>query len=135
VSDVRPTVIWAIGGQNFGVSDDGVLIPLGETGERLLTIREAMPRPPQVGEMVDTSALHLARRLDLLLGHEVTAYEHSRKGEIVAIMAQGWRAVFSSASDADEQVRILELIAKELRNRGEGFRLIDVRVPERVVYQ
>lgn len=155
VAERTPAALWSQDGHSYLVDARGVVLQEASTTEqaavaacaagRCPTGQAPLPRisdgdatPIQAGSTVDPAVLATsAKLLDLLkaAGMGPSGFSWSLSGGLEAALPDGTQVRFSRDGSANDQIAALKSVQAYLAHSGNHPHVIDVRAPERPVYE
>jgi cell division septal protein FtsQ len=147
VSEREPWGFWSVGGKDYPVDYDGVVLVVGAPSQASTRIVEPdVNRVMGPGDRVDPDAIALADRIfresPQVLGRSVTELEYKAGVGITAIFAnpargsgQPLRVTFGDDRAYEYKMSVLSTLLGQLSAKGKTPRAVDLRFGERVTYE
>jgi cell division protein FtsQ len=131
---------WSVGGKDYPVDLDGVVLASGAPSQASTRIVE--PESNRImgpGDRVDPDAIALADRIfresPTVLGKNVTELEYKAGVGITALFASGLRVTFGDDRSYDYKMSVLSTLLDQLKAKGRTPQAVDLRFGERVTYE
>jgi cell division protein FtsQ len=131
---------WSVGGKDYPVDRDGVVLSSGAPSEASARIVE--PDSNRImgrGDRVDPDAIALADRIfresPTVLGKTVTELEYKAGVGVTAMFAGGLEVTFGDDRAYDYKMAVLSTLLDQLKAKGRTPQAVDLRFGERVTYQ
>jgi cell division septal protein FtsQ len=147
VDEREPWGFWSVGGKDYPVDDEGVVLAAGAPSKASARILEPdSNRIMGPGDRVDPDAIALADRIfresPTALGRNVTELEYKSGVGITAIFAnparasgQPLRVTFGDDRGYDYKMAVLSTLLTQLSAKGRTPQAVDLRFGERVTYE
>jgi cell division protein FtsQ len=140
VEERTPYAFWSVGGRDFAVDVEGVVIgpavPDGH-GPHIVEVDAARIMGP--GDRVHPDALALAVRITQeaprFLGQTVRELEYRPGVGVTAVLSGGMRVTFGDERSYDYKVAVLAKLLDQLSAKGQTPSAVDLRFGERVTYE
>lgn len=140
VEERTPYALWSIGGVDYAVDQEGVVLASGAPSgpaPRIIDVDSARILGP--GDLVHPEALALADRIfreaPRFLGQPVKELEFRESIGVIAIFSNGMRVTFGDDRSYDYKVAVLNKLLEQLKTRGTPVYAVDLRFGERVTYE
>src|SRR5581483_7658904 len=136
----EPWGFWSVGGKDYPVDVDGVVLAAGAPSQASTRIVEPdSNRVMGPGDRVDPVAIALADRIfresPTVLGRNVTELEYRAGVGITAVFAGGLRVTFGDDRAYDYKMAVLSSLLSQLSAKGRTPHAVDLRFGERVTYE
>jgi cell division protein FtsQ len=140
VQERRPWGFWSVGGRDYPIDAEGVVLAAGAPSAAAARIVEPdSSRVMGAGDRVDPDAIALADRIfresPKVLGRSVRELEYSPGVGVTALFDGGLRVTFGDERAYDYKMAVLSKLLDQLRARGVTPSAIDLRFGERVTYE
>lgn len=140
VTERLPWGFWSVGGKDYPVDYEGVVLATGAPSQQSTRIVEPdTNRVMGPGDRVDPDAIALADRIfkesPSVLGRGVRELEYKAGVGITAVFLNGLRVTFGDDRAYDYKFAVLSRLLDQLRTSGKTPTAIDLRFGERVTYQ
>ena len=131
---------WSVGGRDYTVDIDGVVLAGGApSGPAPRIVEPDTARFMGPGDRVHPDALALAARImqesPRFLGQSVDVLEYRPGIGVTAVFAGGMRVTFGDERSYEYKVAVLAKLLDQLTARGVTPRTVDLRLGERVTYE
>lgn len=135
-----PWGFWSVGGRDYPVDYDGVVLATGAPSTASTRIVEPdSKRIMGAGDRVDPDAIALADRVfresPKVLGRGVRELEYKTGVGITAVFESGLRVTFGDDRAYDYKFAVLSKLLDQLKAANKTPQAIDLRFGERVTYQ
>ena len=135
-----PYAFWSVGGREYIVDVEGVVLAAGAPdGPAPRIVEPDSPRIMGPGDRVHPDALALAARIasesPRFLGQSVQVLEYRPGIGVTAVFGNGMRVTFGDERAYEYKVSVLSKLLDQLSARGAKARAIDLRFGERVTYE
>ncbi|HXH20585.1 MAG TPA: FtsQ-type POTRA domain-containing protein [Dehalococcoidia bacterium] len=135
-----PWGYWSVGGRDYPVDYEGVVLAAGAPSAASTRIVETgASRIMGPGDRVDPDAIALADRIfresPSVLGRGVKELEYKAGVGITAVFTNGLRVTFGDDRAYDYKFAVLSRLLEQLGAAGRTPSAIDLRFGERVTYQ
>ncbi len=139
VEERQPWGFWSVGGRDYPVDFEGVVLAGGAPSSASTRIVEPdSTRTMGPGDRVDPDAIALADRIfresPRALGRSVTELEYRPGVGITAVFEGGLRATFGDDRAYDYKVAALSRLLDQLKGKGITPQAVDLRFGERLTY-
>jgi cell division protein FtsQ len=140
VIEREPAAFWAVGGRDYVVDADGVVLAAGApSGPAPRIVEVDSNRVMGPGDRVHPDAVALARRVfnesPRFMNQGVKELEYRPGIGVTAVFASGMRVTFGDERAYDYKVATLSKLLEQLSPRGGPPRSVDLRFGERVTYE
>jgi cell division protein FtsQ len=140
VAERLPWGYWSVGGRDYPVDFEGVVLAAGAPSTASTRIVEpGVSRIMGPGDRVDPDAIALADRIfresPSVLGRGVRELEYKAGIGITAVFMNGLRVTFGDDRSYDYKFAVLSQLLEQLGAAGKTPGAIDLRFGERVTYQ
>jgi cell division protein FtsQ len=140
VEERAPVAFWSVGGHDYAVDGDGVVLDAGVPEERAPRIVEVTPgRVLNAGDRVHPDAIAFARRITAesprFLDASVAELEYAAGVGVTVIFDGGLRVTFGDERSYEYKIAVLSELLLELSNQGIHPSAVDLRFGERVTYE
>jgi cell division protein FtsQ len=140
VAERLPWGFWHVGGRDYPVDYEGVVLATGAPSQASTRIVERdSNRIIGPGDRVDPDAIALAHRIfresPSVLSRGVKELEYDEGVGITAVFTNGMRATFGDERGYEYKFAVLSKLLDELAARGTTPQAIDLRFGERVTYR
>ena len=140
IEERRPYAYWSVGGRDYTVDIDGVVLAAGVPADAAPRVIERdSSRILAAGDRVHPDALALASRIvqesPRFLDAEVRQLEYRDGIGVTAVFSDGLRVTFGDERSYEYKVAVLAALLDRLAARGETPRAVDLRFGERVTYE
>lgn len=140
VTERMPWGFWSVGGKDYPVDYEGVVLATGAPSSQSTRIVEPdTNRVMGPGDRVDPDAIALADRIfkesPSVLGRGVRELEYKAGVGITAVFTSGLRVTFGDDRAYEYKFAVLSRLLEDLRVSGKTPRAIDLRFGERVTWQ
>jgi cell division protein FtsQ len=135
-----PSAFWSVGGQDYVVDAEGVVLASGVPdgpAPRIVEVGDA--RTLSAGDRVHPDAIALARRVmkesPRFLGESVEMLEYRPQVGVTAVFHGGMRVTFGDERSYEYKVAVLAELLDTLSAQGKAPKTVDLRFGERVTYE
>jgi len=140
VEERVPAAFWSIGGRDYVVDEEGVVLAAGVPSGPVPRIVEPGDRVMGAGDRVHPDALALAGRImresPHFLGQSIRELEYRAGIGVTAVFENGLRVTFGDERSYEYKVAVLAKLLDQLSAKaGPPPRAIDLRFGERVTYE
>ena len=135
-----PAAFWAVGGRDYVVDSEGVVLAAGApAGPAPRIVEPDSERVMGPGDRVHPDAIALAYRIQeespRFLGQSVKELEYRPAVGVTAVFGNGLRVTFGDERSYEYKVAVLGQLLDQLSARGVSPRAVDLRFGERVTYE
>ena len=139
IDEREPWGFWSVGGRDYPVDDEGVVLAGGAPSSLFARIVEPdSDRVMGPGDRVDPDAIALADRIfresPRFLGRGVRELEYRPGIGVTAVFEGGLKATFGDERAYEYKVAVLSKLLDQLSSRGVTPHAVDLRFGERVTY-
>ncbi len=138
IDERQPWGFWSVGGRDYPVDIDGVVLDGGAPSSASVRIVEAGDRIMGPGDRVDPDAIALADRIfresPQFLGKSVQEVRYQAGIGLTVVFSGGLQATFGDDRSYDYKVAVLTTLLGRLKNQGITPHAVDLRFGERVTY-
>ena len=136
----RPWGFWSVGGRDYPIDTEGVVLVGGApSGPFLRIVEPGSNRVMAPGDRVDPDAISFADRIArdsiAALGQGVKGLEYQAGIGVTVVFASGLRATFGDDRAYDYKVAVLSQLLDRLKTAGRAPGAVDLRFGERVTYE
>lgn len=140
VAEREPAAFWVVGGRDYVVDADGVVLAAGAPNRPAARIVEPdSARVMGPGDRVHPDAVAFAQRIagesPRFTNHSVKELEYTAGVGITAVFTNGLRVTFGDERAYEYKVAVLAKLVEQLSARGVPLRAVDLRFGERVTYE
>jgi cell division protein FtsQ len=140
VAEREPWGFWSVGGKDYPIDIDGVVLAAGAPSKASTRIVEPdTVRVMGPGDRVDPDAVALADRIfresPTVLGRSVSELEYKAGVGVTAIFTNGMRVTFGDDRAYDYKMAVLSTLLGQLKDKGKTPHAVDLRFGERVTYE
>jgi cell division protein FtsQ len=139
IEERAAVAFWSVGGRDYPVDADGVVLAAGAPSEAAPRIVEAADRVMGPGDRVQPDAIALAQRISAeapsVLGEAVSELEYRPGIGVTAIYTNGLRVTFGDERAYEYKVAVLSQLLQQLQAQGVTPTAVDLRFGERVTYE
>jgi cell division protein FtsQ len=140
VEERQPYAFWSVGGRDYTVDAEGVVLAAGApSGPAPRIVEMDANRTMSPGDRVHPDALALAVRImkesPRFLGQTVRELEYRPGIGVTAVFSGGMRVTFGDERSYEYKVAVLAKLIDQLSARGQLPRAVDLRFGERVTYE
>ena len=140
VLEREPVAYWSVGGHDFPVDQEGVVLSGGAPSGPAPRIVEVTPgRVLNPGDRVHPDAVAFAQRImaesPQFLEANVTELEYQAGVGVTVIFDGGLRVTFGDDRSYDYKIAVLSELLRELASQGVQPSAVDLRFGERVTYE
>jgi cell division protein FtsQ len=139
VEERVPSAFWVVGGRDYVVDADGVVLAAGVPSGPAPRIVEPGDRIMQAGDRVHPDAIALGQRIlkeaPRFLEQSVSELEYQPGIGVTAVFSNGLRVTFGDERSYEYKVAVLAKLLDQLSARGVAPREVDLRFGERVTYE
>jgi cell division septal protein FtsQ len=140
VDERRPNVVWVLlDNTPYLISDDGVIISTAPTLQGYVVVydRDTPPGSLHMGDKLERQdvidvAQSLFMKLPAATGLHIRQMEYQVAGGVTVVTDSGQRVRFGDGTDLDTKIRVTAALLKDLTDRKQPWRTLDIRSPERV---
>ncbi len=138
IDERQPWGFWSVGGTDYPVDIDGVVLDGGAPSNASVRIIEDGDRVMGPGDRVDPDAIALAdqifRESPQFLGKSVPELHYKAGIGLTVVFTDGLQATFGDARSYDYKVSVLATLLDRLKSQGITPHAVDLRFGERVTY-
>jgi cell division protein FtsQ len=136
----RPWGFWSVGGKEYPIDIEGVVLVGGAPSGPSLRIAEpGSNRVMGPGDRVDPDAISFAVRIaqasPTALGQIVKSLEYQAGVGVTVVFNSGLRVTFGDDRAYDYKVAVLSKLLEQLKAAGRSPSAVDLRFGERVTYE
>jgi len=140
VVERQPWGFWSVGGRDYPIDSEGVVLGSGApSGPSLRIVEPNSNRVMAPGDRVDPDATAFGDRIvrdsSTLLGQSVKSLEYQSGVGVTVVFASGLRATFGDDRAYDYKVAVLSKLLDQLKSGGRPASAVDLRFGERVTYE
>ena len=138
VTHRRPVANWQVGEQTFLVDETAALLAAGSDPTLALTVHDLETREPDIGDIVNLTALEAAYILDQnlpLLALEPLHITHSGPAGITVTTVDGVEILFGPSEGLEAKLIALNAVLEDAARQGIAIRSIDLRPIDRPTYK
>jgi cell division protein FtsQ len=140
VEERAPVAFWSVGGHDYAVDIDGVVLDAGVPDGPAPRIVEVTPgRVLNTGDRVHPDAIAFARRIiaesPRFLDTSVAELEYEAGIGVTVIFEGGLRVTFGDERSYEYKIAVLSELLLELSNQGIQPSAVDLRFGQRVTYE
>ncbi|HEY7270315.1 MAG TPA: FtsQ-type POTRA domain-containing protein [Dehalococcoidia bacterium] len=140
IAEREPWGFWSVGGKDYPVDIDGVVLAAGAPSQASTRIVEPdSNRIMGPGDRVDPDAIALADRVfresPTVLGRTIDELEYKSGVGITAVFTNGMRVTFGDDRAYDYKMKVLSTLLDTLKAKGKTPQAVDLRFGERVTYE
>jgi cell division protein FtsQ len=140
IEERTPVAFWSIGGHDFPVDQDGVVLSPGAPDGDAPRIVEVTPgRVLTIGDRVHPDAIAFAQRIvaesPRFLDANVAELEYEGGIGVTVIFDGGLRVTFGDERSYEYKIAVLSELLLELSSQGIQPSAVDLRFGERVTYE
>ncbi|HUS16440.1 MAG TPA: FtsQ-type POTRA domain-containing protein [Chloroflexia bacterium] len=140
VDERRPNVVWVlIDNTPYLISDDGVIISQAPTLQGYVVVydQDTAPGSLHLGDKLERQdvidvAQGLFMRLPAATAVHINRMEYQVAGGVTVVTDTGQRLRFGDGSQLDLKIRVAATLLRDLRDKQQPWRTLDLRSPERV---
>jgi cell division septal protein FtsQ len=140
VDERRPNVVWVlIDNTPYLISDDGVIISQAPTLQGYVVVydQDTAPGALHFGDKLERqdvidAAQGLYMRLPAATALHINRMEYRVAGGVTVVTDTGQRLRFGDGTQLDLKIRVAAALLRDLRDKQQPWRTLDVRSPERV---
>ena len=140
IEERQPAAFWSIGGRDYVVSADGIVLGGGAPdgpAPRIVDVGNEVGL--NVGDLVHPDAIALAQRIlkesPRFLGKDVELLEYRTGVGVTAVFYGGMRVTFGDERSYEYKVAVLAELLGNLSLQGVTPEMVDLRFGERVTYE
>jgi len=140
IEERQPAAYWSVGGRDFLVDAEGVVLAASAPRGRVPRITEPdTSRVMGPGDRVHPDAIALARKIydesPRFLNQSVRELEYRAGIGVTAVFTNGMRVTFGDERSYQYKVAVLSKLLDQLSARNFTPRAVDLRFGERVTYE
>ena len=140
IDERQPWGFWAVGGRDYPIDVEGVVLIGGAPSSQYLRIVEpGSNRVMGPGDRVDPDAVSFADRISRqspsALGQTVKSLEYQTGIGVTVVFASGLRVTFGDDRAYDYKVAVLSQLLTQLKTAHRSPTAVDLRFGERVTYE
>jgi cell division protein FtsQ len=140
IEERQPVAYWAVGGRDFVVDAEGVVLAASAPRGTVPRITESdASRVMGPGDRVHPDAIALARRIynesPRFLNQSVRELEYRAGIGVTAVFTNGMRVTFGDERAYEYKVAVLSKLLDQLSAKNFTPRAVDLRFGERVTYE
>jgi cell division protein FtsQ len=140
IDERLPAAFWSVGGRDYVVDDEGVVLAGGAPNgpaPRIVEVGDA--RTMSTGDRVHPDAIALAKRIfkesPRFLGESVELLEYRPEVGVTVVFHGGMRVTFGDERSYEYKVAVLAELLDNLSVQGKAPKAVDLRFGERVTYE
>lgn len=140
VEERVPVAFWSVGGHDYPVDEDGVVLSSGAPdGPAPRIVEVGNNRVIAPGDRVHPDAIALARRImtesPRFLGESVQQLEYEADVGVTVVFDRGMRVTFGDERSYEYKIAVLSALLDDLTAQGYTPKSVDLRFGERVTYE
>jgi cell division protein FtsQ len=140
VDERQPAAFWSVGGHDYAVDEEGVVLGGGApSGPAPRIVEVGDTQTLSAGDRVHPDAIALAKRIfkesPRFLGESVESLEYRPEVGITVVFHGGMRVTFGDERSYEYKVAVLAELLDNLSRQGKAPKTVDLRFGERVTYE
>ena len=140
VAERIPWGFWSVGGKDYPVDNEGVVLAAGApSGAAPYIIEPGSDRVMGAGDRVDSDAIALVDRIfresPQVLSRSVRELEYQPGVGVTAVFDNGLRVTFGDARAYEYKMSVLSTLLGRLSSQGVSPQAVDLRFGARVTYE
>ena len=140
VQERVPVAFWSIGGHDYPVDQDGVVLSSGAPdGPAPRIVEQGNDRIMSPGDRVHPDAIALAQKImdeaPTALGQNIKELDYQADVGVTAVFRGGMRVTFGDERSYDYKVAVLSALLNDLTAKGYTPKSVDLRFGGRVTYE
>ena len=140
VEERAPVAFWSVGGFDYAVDEEGVVLAAGApNGPAPRIVEQAQGKSLTPGDRVHPDAIAFARRImaesPRFLGESVEMLEYRSGIGVTVVFDGGMRVTFGDERSYEYKIAVLSELLDNLTRQGVAPKAVDLRFGERVTYE
>lgn len=140
VEERAPVAFWSVGGFDYAVDEEGVVLAAGTpNGPAPRIVEQAQGKTLIPGDRVHPDAIAFARKImaesPRFLGESVEMLEYRSGIGVTVVFHGGMRVTFGDERSYEYKIAVLSELLDNLTRQGVAPKAVDLRFGERVTYE